>query len=255
MRTPVIAGNWKCHTRLEGARSLAAGLRERIDGVDGVEKVVCPPFVYLAAVGEALAGSSIKLGSQDVHWQDDVAATGEVGPQMVRELAEYCIVGHSERRHQFGETDEMVNRKLKAALAAGLRPIMCVGEKLEEREAGLTEQVLTWQTRSGLDGADVPPGFIIAYEPVWAIGTGNAATAADAVAAVAIVRRQVASLFGAALAEGVRILYGGSVTAENTAELMAQDGVDGALVGGASLKVDAFSAIVAEAARVKAVRR
>ncbi len=255
MRTPVIAGNWKCYTRLAGARSLAAGLRERIDGVMGVEKVVCPPFVYLAAVGEALAGSSIRLGSQDVHWQDDVAATGEVGPQMVRELAEYCVIGHSERRHQFGETDEMVNRKVKAALAAGLRPIMCVGEKLEERQEGRTAQVLVRQTTHGLREVDVPDGFIIAYEPVWAIGTGNAATGADAAEAIAVVRREVASLFGRALAETARILYGGSVTPENTAELMGKDGIDGALVGGASLKVDAFSTIVEEAARVKAGRR
>jgi len=255
MRTSVIAGNWKCYTRLESARSLAAGLRERIDGVDGVEKVVCPPFVYLAAVGEALAGSSIKLGSQDVHWQDDIAATGEIGPQMVAELAEYCIIGHSERRHQLGETDEMVNRKVQAALAAGLRPILCVGEKLEEREAGLTEQVLAWQTRSGLEGVDLPSGFVIAYEPVWAIGTGVAASAADAAEAVGIIRREVAVLFDQAGAETVRILYGGSVTAENIADFMGNDGIDGALVGGASLKVDTFSLIVEEAARVKAGSR
>ena len=176
MRIPVAAANWKCNTRLESALALAKGLREAIDGVEGVEKVVCPPFVYLVAVGEALHGSSLRLGSQDVHWEDDVAATGEVGPQMVAELARYAIIGHSERRQRFGETDEVVARKVKAALAAGLRPIMCVGEKLDEREAGETEAVLVRQTRGGLTDADVPDGFIIAYEPVWAIGTGRAAT-------------------------------------------------------------------------------
>jgi len=249
MRTPLIVGNWKCHTRLESARALVLGLRERIDAVTGVEKVVCPPFVYLAAVGEALAGSSIAVGAQDVHWEDDVAATGEVGPQMLAELAQYVIIGHSERRHQLGETDEMVNRKVKAALVAGLNPIMCVGETLRERESGRTDEVLVPQTRGGLMGVDMPEGFVVAYEPVWAIGTGNAATAQDAVTAIDLIRREVAAMFGAAKAETVRILYGGSVTPENIVEFMSADGIDGALVGGASLKVDAFSAIVEEVVR------
>jgi len=255
MRRPVIAGNWKCHTRLESARALAAGLRERVDALDGIEKVVCPPFVYLSAVREALAASSIRLGSQDVHWEDDVAATGEVGPQMVAELADYAVIGHSERRHQFGETDEMVNRKVKAALAAGLKPIMCVGETLEERQADLTEQVLMRQTRSGLAGVELPDGFIIAYEPVWAIGTGTPATGEDAASASAAIRQEVAAMFGPDKAETIRILYGGSVTPENIAEFMSQANIDGALVGGASLRVDAFSSIVEEAARVKAGAR
>ncbi len=252
MRVPVIAANWKCHTRLESATALARGLLQTIDSLEGVEKVVCPPFVYLFAVGVALRGSSIRLGAQDVHWEDDVAATGEVGPQMAAELAQYAIIGHSERRHQFGETDEMVNRKVKAALATGLRPIMCVGETLEQREAGKTEEVLLRQTRSGLEGADIPDGFIIAYEPVWAIGTGRAATAETAEEAVAVIRREVASLFSADKAETVRILYGGSVTPDNIGEFVSRDGIDGALVGGASLKVDAFTGIVRETARAKA---
>lgn len=252
MRVPIAAGNWKCHTRMESAVALAKDLREQVDGVDGVEKVVCPPFVYLAAVAEALSYSSIRLGSQDVHWQDDVAATGEVGPGMVAELAAYAIIGHSERRHQFGETDEMVNRKVKAALEAGLRPIMCVGETLEERESGRTEEVLVRQTRRGLEGVDVPDGFIIAYEPVWAIGTGKAATPETAEQAIDLIRQEVASLVDAHKAESVRILYGGSVTPENVAEFLSRDGIDGSLVGGASLKVDAFSEIVRETARAKA---
>jgi len=251
MRTSVIAGNWKCNMRLDTAYQLASGLRERIDEVDGVEKVVCPPFIYLATVEVALSMSSIKVGAQDVHWEDDVAATGEVGPQMLEEIVEYVIIGHSERRHQFGETDEMVNRKVKASLAARLQPIMCVGEMLEERQAGQMENVLLRQTRGGLDGADVPDGFIIAYEPVWAIGTGTAATAGDAEEAIGLVRREVGSMFGEAKAGTVRILYGGSVTPENIGEFMAREGIDGALVGGASLKVESFAGIVEEAARVR----
>jgi triosephosphate isomerase len=255
MRVPVVAANWKCHTRLESAVVLAKGLRESIDSLEGVEKVVCPPFVYLPAVEEALRGSSLRLGSQDVHWEDDVAATGEVGPQMLAELVEYAIIGHSERRHQFGETDEMVSRKVRAALAAGLRPIMCVGETLDEREAGRTEEVLVRQTRSGLEGADMPDKFIVAYEPVWAIGTGRAATAEIAEEAIAFIRREVASLFGAKKAETMRVLYGGSVTPENVAEFVSREGIDGALVGGASLKVDAFTGIVTETALAKAEAR
>jgi triosephosphate isomerase len=252
MRTPVAAGNWKAHTTSDVCRALCEGLRERLDAVEGVEKVVCPPFVYLMVARDALAGSSVRLGAQNVHWEDDVAATGEIGPKMLAEFVEYVIIGHSERRHRFGETDEMVCRKVRAALAAGLRPIMCVGETLEEREAGKTEDVLARQTRTGLEGADIPDGFIIAYEPVWAIGTGRAATAEIAEKAIAVIRREVASLFGAEKAETVRVLYGGSVTPENVGEFVSRDGIDGSLVGGASLKVDAFAGIATETARAKA---
>ena len=240
--------------RLEGAFQLASGLRDRIDGVEGVEKIVCPPFIYLATVEVALAMSSIKVGAQDVHWEDDVAATGEVGPRMLEELADYVLIGHSERRHVFGETDEMVNKKVKASLVAGLQPIMCVGETQQEREAGRTADVLLRQTRSGLDGVDVPDGFIIAYEPVWAIGTGNAATPDDADQAIALIRSELAGRFGRAKSETVRILYGGSVTPQNAGDFVARDGIDGGLIGGASLKVDSFSAIVEETARVRAKR-
>jgi len=260
MRTPVIAGNWKCNLRLDSAYQLASGLRERIEDIEGVEKIVCPPFIYLATVEVALSMSSIKVGAQDTHWEDDVAATGEVGPAQLEELCDYVIIGHSERRHKFGETDEMVSRKVKAALGVGLKPIMCVGETLEEREAGKTVDVLVRQTRGGLEKlreprseSGLPDGFIIAYEPVWAIGTGTAATAADAEEAIALVRREVAAMFGEEKAETARILYGGSVTPDNIAEFMSGGGIDGALVGGASLKVDSFAGIVEEAARVRAV--
>ncbi len=260
MRTPVIAGNWKCNLRLDSAYQLASGLRERIEDIEGVEKIVCPPFIYLATVEVALSMSSIKVGAQDTHWEDDVAATGEVGPAQLEELCDYVIIGHSERRHKFGETDEMVSRKVKAALGVGLKPIMCVGETLEEREAGKTVDVLVRQTRGGLEKlreprseSGLPDGFIIAYEPVWAIGTGTAATAADAEEAIAFVRREVAAMFGEEKAETACILYGGSVTPDNIAEFMSGGGIDGALVGGASLKVDSFAGIVEEAARVRAV--
>jgi len=237
--------------RLDSAFELASGLRDRIDDVQDVEKIVCPPFLYLATVEVALTTSSIMVGAQDVHWEDDAAATGEVGPQMLEELVDYVIIGHSERRHRFGETDEMVNTKVQAALATGLQPIMCVGETLEERQAGHTEGVLLRQTRSGLNGSEFPDGFIIAYEPVWAIGTGMAATADDANGAIDLIRREIAAGFGQAKADTVRILYGGSVTGDNIAEFMSREGIDGALVGGASLKVDAFAKIVEEAARVR----
>jgi triosephosphate isomerase len=251
-RSPVIAGNWKCNMRLDTAYDLASGIRERTEEIGGIEKIVCPPFIYLATVEVALSMSSIKVGAQDTHWEDDVAATGEVGPKQIEELCDFVIIGHSERRHQFGETDEMVNHKVKAALAAGLQPIMCVGELLSEREAGSTADVLVRQTQAGLEGTDIPDGFIIAYEPVWAIGTGTAATAADADEAIALVRREVAGMFGEAKAATVRILYGGSVTPDNIAEFMSVNGIDGALVGGASLKVDSFAGIVEGAARVRA---
>jgi triosephosphate isomerase len=245
--------------RLESAYQLANGLRERIEDIEGVEKIVCPSSVHLATVEVALSMSSIKVGAQDTHWEDDVAATGEVGPAQLEELVDYVIIGHSERRHEFGETDEMVSRKVKAALAVGLQPIMCVGETLVERQAGQMEAVLVGQTRGGLEALrqaqgerDLPDGFIIAYEPVWAIGTGTAATAEDAEEAIALVRREVASMFGGEKEETVRILYGGSVTAENIEEFMSRAGIDGALVGGASLKVDSFAGIVEVAARVRA---
>jgi triosephosphate isomerase len=247
-RTPVIAGNWKCNLRLESAFQLASGLRDRIDEVPGVEKVVCPPFVLIPSVEVVLSMSSIKVGAQDVYWEDDVAATGEVGPQQLEELVDYVIIGHSERRHKLGETDEIVNRKVAAALEAGLQPIMCVGETLEEREEGETEAVLTRQAQGGLSGVALPDGFIIAYEPVWAIGTGTAATTADAVEAIGRIRDELSAMYGEGTAETVRILYGGSVTPENIGEFMTAGGIDGALVGGASLKVDSFSAIVEGAA-------
>jgi len=246
-RMPIIAGNWKMYTTVSAASELCRLLRERIDGLAGVEKLVCPPFVFLAHAGRELAGSSIKVGAQNVYWEEEGAYTGEVSPSMLADLCEYVIVGHSERRKYFGETDETVNRRLKAALARGLRPIMCVGETLEEREAGRTEEVLLRQVRGGLADVDMPIGFVLAYEPVWAIGTGVPATGPMANETIGVIRQELASLYGRELAEAARIQYGGSVTPDNVAEFMSQSQIDGALVGGASLKADAFASIVEQA--------
>jgi len=250
MRTPLVAGNWKCHLRLASARALAAALRERLNGLDGVEVAVCPAFVHLQAVREELAGSAISLGAQDTHWQDDVAATGQVGPAMLAELVSYVIIGHSERRHQLGESDEVVRRKLEAALAQGLRPILCVGETLAERSAGRTHQVLEQQMGSALSGLGSAPGLVVAYEPVWAIGTGVAASGPQAQEAIAFLRRLLARHLGEGAAQQTRLLYGGRGTPANIGEFVSQPDVDGALVGGASLKAEAFAQIVGRVAQL-----
>ncbi len=250
-RTPIVAANWKMHTTVSTAAELLDALRQRIEGVKGVEKVVCPPFVFLPLAREALAGSSIKVGAQNVFWEEKGAFTGEISPPMLADLCEYVIIGHSERRKYFGETDETVNRRLKAALAQGLRPIFCVGETAEEREGARTEEVLLRQVRQGLAGIEMPVGFVVAYEPVWAIGTGVPATGEMANDTIGLIRRELASLYGRELAQAARIQYGGSVDGENIGEFMAQPEIDGALVGGASLKADVFAAIVTEAARLK----
>ncbi|MHB8376473.1 MAG: triose-phosphate isomerase [Dehalococcoidia bacterium] len=250
-RTPLIAGNWKMNLLRDAALALARGICEHADTVAGVEKLVCPPYIFLHDVGAALEGSSILLGAQDLYWEENGAFTGEISVTQVAEAAAYVIVGHSERRHYFGETDETVNRKLRAALAHGLKPIMCVGETLEQRQRDETVDVLVRQVRGGLDDIDVGPRFVVAYEPVWAIGTGLAADAATAQEAIALIRRTLRELCGD-VAGAVRILYGGSVTTENTAELLSQPDIDGGLVGGASLKVDTFTAIIEAAAAVSA---
>ncbi|HEY8490184.1 MAG TPA: triose-phosphate isomerase [Dehalococcoidia bacterium] len=251
-RVPVIAGNWKMHTTTQQALDLCRALREPLDRVEGVEKVVCPPYVHLRAAADVLSGTTVGVGAQNVHWEEQGAYTGEISPVMLAEICRYVIIGHSERRAYFAETDETVRRKVAAALARGLIPIMCVGETLEERESGRTDEVVTRQVRRGLDGVDVPEGFIIAYEPVWAIGTGRAATGALAAETIDLIRRRVAELAGAGLAATVRILYGGSVTPENIDEFLAQPGIDGALVGGASLKAESFLAIARSAERAAA---
>jgi len=229
------------------AVNFVAAFKEKTAGQVRVEMVLCPPFTALAAVAEQLTGSGIALGAQNCYWETEGAYTGEIAPGMLKEIGcRYVILGHSERRQYFGETDEKVNKKVRAALAGGLTPIVCVGELLEEREAGRTEEVVGRQLNGALAGlgAAEAAGLVVAYEPVWAIGTGRTASAADAQAVNGYIRGILRRLYGDAVAEAVRIQYGGSVKPGNAAELMAQPDIDGALVGGASLDADSFALIV-----------
>ena len=254
MRTPFIAGNWKMHKTIAEAVVLVKELRASLEGVTGCDVAVCPPFPALAAVRDALAGSGIGLGAQNIHWEPAGAFTGEVSPPMVAELCDYVIIGHSERRTLFGETDEMVNRKLHAALAHGLRPILCVGENLEQNQAGETEAFVGAQVRAAFEGitAEQAQVITVAYEPIWAIGTGIPATGEGANAIIGgTVRGTLAALYGDDVAQAIRIQYGGSVKPANIVEFMSQPEIDGALVGGASLKADDFAAIIVETARQK----
>jgi triosephosphate isomerase len=241
MRKPFVAGNWKMNKTVAEARQLVADMAPGLQAVSGVEQVLCPPFTSLVAVSAMLAGTGIGLGAQNMYWEESGAYTGEVSPAMVAELCGYVILGHSERRTYFGETDHGVNRKVLAALAHNLVPIMCVGETLAENAAGETAAVVTRQVREGLQGVDPAKAgqVVVAYEPVWAIGTGKAATGDGANAVVRdYIRKPIAEMFGEATAQAVRVLYGGSVTPANAAEFFGQPDIDGALVGGASLKPD-----------------
>jgi triosephosphate isomerase len=251
MRVPMIAGNWKMNTTVNEAVKLVGEMRPLLDPIGNVEKVVCPPFVSLTAVREILKGSSVKLGAQNMHFEDKGAFTGEISPLMLTGLCEYVILGHSERRQYFGETNKIINKKVRAALKAGLKPILCVGESLAQYEAGKTEAVVTDHVSGSLKEIPASNNLVIAYEPVWAIGTGKAATSEQANKIIGIVRKIVVKLYGDAFAQNLRILYGGSVTADNITELMKQPEIDGGLVGGASLKVDVFSSIVKQTGLTK----
>lgn len=251
MRVPMIAGNWKMNTTLSEAIKLVSEMRPGLDEIDNVDKVVCPPFISLSAVKELIRHSSIKLGAQNLYFEEKGAYTGEISPLMLADLCEFVIIGHSERRQYFNETGEVVNKKIQAALKVGLKPILCVGERLAENEAGRTEAVVTEQLRSSLAGINYHGGLIIAYEPVWAIGTGKAATGQQANETISLIRHNVARLYDKGIAQEVRLLYGGSVTADSIAEFMRQPEIDGALVGGASLKADQFLSIVRQTAEIK----
>lgn len=246
-RKVIIAGNWKMNKSASEGKTLVEDLKGRVSGFSDVDIVVCPPFTTLAAVVKAAEGSNIKVGAQNVHWAENGAFTGEISAGMLKEAGvEYVIIGHSERRQYFGETDETVNKRLKAALAAGLKPIVCIGELLDEREGGKTEAVLDKQIKAGFAGltsADMNK-IVIAYEPVWAIGTGKTATPEMAEETHAYIRKAIAGLFDGTTADAVRIQYGGSMKADNAAELVKQPDIDGGLIGGASLKADSFADLI-----------
>jgi triosephosphate isomerase len=251
MRRPFVAGNWKMFKTAAEARVLMLELLPGLSAIQGVEIVICPPFTSILPVAALLEGTGIGVGAQNMHWEESGAYTGEVSPTMLAEFCKYVIIGHSERRAYFGETDSSVNRKVKAALAHGLVPVLCVGETLMENEAGITREIVTRQVQEGLDGIDSAPipSIVIAYEPVWAIGTGRAATAEGANQVIAdIIRRLLNEMYGEHLAQEVRILYGGSVKASNAGEFFEHKDIDGALVGGASLKSSEFIPIVMAAA-------
>jgi triosephosphate isomerase len=248
MRRPLIAGNWKMNTTLDEAVGLVLEMRGRLEGLLAVDRVVCPPFISLASVRDHLRGFSTEVGAQDMYHLEKGAYTGEISPVMLAGLASHVILGHSERRQFLGETDDSVNLKLKAALTHGLVPIVCVGERLEQYEAGATAEVVQAQVRGAFAELTYLGPTVIAYEPVWAIGTGKAATGPGANESIGLIRATIAALAGAEAAGRMRILYGGSVTPANIAEFVSQPEIDGALVGGASLKADDFVEIVRQTA-------
>ena len=251
MRIPLIAGNWKMNTTVTEAEKLVLEMLDKLDRIEGVEKVLCPPFVSLVAINMMLQGSSIKLGAQNMYFETKGAYTGEISPVMLSQLCEFVILGHSERRGYFGETDEIVNKKIKTALTNKLKPILCVGERLAENETGKTEEVINRQVTAALNGIEPVRDLVIAYEPVWAIGTGKAASSAQAAATIQSIRDVVAKLWNKSIAQDLRILYGGSVTSANIAEFISHPEIDGALVGGASLKAEEFVSIVEQTAKIK----
>jgi triosephosphate isomerase len=268
MRSPFVAGNWKMNTMVTEAEKLVLEMLDKLDRIEGVEKVLCPPFVSLVAISMMLQGSTIKLGAQNMYFETKGAYTGEISPLMLGELCEFVILGHSERRWYFGETDEIVNKKVKAALTNKLKPILCVGERLEENEVGKTEEVVNRQVTAALNGIEplvlirssesrqsrdeeVVKNLVIVYEPVWAIGTGKAASGKQAAATIQFIRDVLAKLWNKSIAQDLRIIYGGSVTSANIAEFISYSEIDGALVGGASLKAEEFVNIVEKTAEIK----
>ena len=250
MRGPIIAGNWKMNKTVRQAVELVEEIKPMVSDVREVEIVVCPPFTALEAVSKVLPGTNIALGAQDMHWELEGAFTGEISSEMILTVGgKYVILGHSERRTYFGETNETVNKKVLSALQCGLKPIICVGETLQQREAGTTKDVVRDHVDGalkGLSAGDVPQ-IVLAYEPVWAIGTGLTATPAQAEEVHAFIRELLTDLYDGTLAQKIRIQYGGSVKPENAAQLFGQPNIDGGLIGGASLEADSFAAIVKSA--------
>ena len=254
MREPILAGNWKMNKTVAEAVELVAAMKEDLLQIDTVECVFCPPFMAVPAVSWLVDGTPLQVGAQDMYWEDSGAFTGEVSPLMIKEFCQYVIIGHSERRQYFHETDEAVNKKIVAALAHGLTPIVCVGETLELREQGETESWVATQVRAALESisAEQVASMVLAYEPIWAIGTGVPATAEDAERVCgSVVRATVAELYDQTTAEAVRIQYGGSIKPANALEIMQQPNIDGGLVGGASLKAADFVECVRLTAKAK----
>ena len=255
MRTPIVAGNWKMNKTIAEARELVNALRDelmRVAANDKVQVVLCPPFIAIPQVAALVKDTPIKVGAQNLFWEVKGAFTGEISPTMLNEVCDYVIIGHSERRQYFGETDEGVNKKMKAALAHHLKPIVCVGENLQQNEAGQTQAVVGAQVRAAFKdiARDDARGIVVAYEPIWAIGTGKAASGAGANAVIGLtIRGALADLYNEATAQTIRVQYGGSVTPKNVAEFFAQPEIDGALVGGASLVAADFIAICQAAVR------
>ncbi len=251
MRTPIIAGNWKMNKTTDEAVAFVRQIRNGLNRQSGVDSVLCPPFVSLSAVADAVKGTKIGVGAQNMHYEEKGAYTGECSPAMIEPFCQYVILGHSERRAYFAETDEIVNKKVQAALAHGLIPIVCVGETLDQNEAGETHDFVSGQVRAAFAGvtAEQAAGCIIAYEPIWAIGTGKSATVADAGRIIGLtVRGAIADIYGEETAQKIRVQYGGSANPSNIADYMGHPDIDGALVGGASLKMD-FVAMVEAAAQ------
>ncbi len=251
MPVPVVAGNWKMNTTLESGVELVRTMQNDLDRVQGVEKILCPPFISIAEIRKLVDRSSLKLGAQNMYFEEKGAFTGEIAPLMLKGLCEYVIIGHSERRQYFGDTDEMVNKKIKAALNAGLIPILCVGENLEQREKGQMESVIKRQVTAALRDVNYIGKLIVAYEPIWAIGTGKAATGEQANEVSGIIRNLIVKLYGGHVANLISILYGGSVTGSNIKEFISQTDIDGSLVGGASLKAAEFVSIAQQTAEIK----
>lgn len=246
MRTPVVAGNWKMNKTAAEARELVTAMRDRLQEISNVERVLCPPSASLQTLSDLLKGTDIGVGAQNMYWEEKGAYTGELAPGMVKEFCGYVIIGHSERRAYFGETDETVNKKLHAALKHGLTPIVCVGETLDEYESNRTKDVVQREISRGFADVDsaIAPRIIVAYEPIWAIGTGKASSGENANGVIGqVIRPALSELFGADVAQAIRVQYGGSVTSANASEFFSQPEIDGALVGGASLKPDEFVAI------------
>ena len=254
MRKPFLAGNWKMNTNGTGSLDLVSSIVKTLNDITNVDIAVCPPFVYLQSAAKALSSSNISLGAQNAYFEGNGAFTGEISCRMLKDACcTYVIIGHSERRHVMGETDEMINKKINAAISGGLLPIFCVGELLEQRQAGRTQEVVSAQIKKGLSGVSKEKieAVTIAYEPVWAIGTGKTASAKQAQEVHEMIRGLITKMYDETIAENIRIQYGGSAKPANTAELMRCPDVDGLLIGGASLKANDFAAMVRTVAEMK----